>query len=89
METDDHGFLPVILGGDITAYSLARTFHEAYQIKSLVISQISSHLCADSSILENQIVPNMEEEEIFLKTLERISREHRGGGDKAYFTCLW
>ena len=78
MGTDDSRFLPVILGGDITAYSLARTFHEAYQIKSLVISQISSHLCADSSIIENRIVPDMENEEIFLKTLEHISHEFCG-----------
>ncbi len=76
MRTDDHRFLPVILGGDINAYSLARTFHEAYQIESLVISQISCHLCADSSILQNRIVPDMDKEEVFLKTLEHISQEY-------------
>ena len=29
--------LPVILGGDIGAYSLARAFHEAYGIVPLVL----------------------------------------------------
>ena len=34
----DHEFRPVILGADITAYSLVRTFYEAYGVKSLVVN---------------------------------------------------
>ena len=76
MHFENHGFRPVILGGDITAYSLARTFHEAYRVKSLVVSQRRSHLCADSSILDNLIVADMDREEVFLDTLEDIARQH-------------
>ena len=36
--------LPVILGGDIGAYSLARAFHEAYGIVPLVLSQADCHM---------------------------------------------
>lgn len=78
MEFKEEDFLPVILGGDITAYSLARTFHEEYQVKSLVVSQISSHMCADSSIIENIIVPGMENLDVFLPALNRIAEEHPG-----------
>ena len=77
MQFEDRGFTPVILGGDITAYSLARTFYEAYQVRSLVVSQVKSHLCADSSILENTIVPGMEKKGIFLATLARIAEARR------------
>ncbi len=76
MEFKTEDFLPVILGGDITAYSLARSFHEEYGIRSLVVSQISSHMCADSSIIDNVIVPGMENLDVFLPTLARIADEH-------------
>lgn len=84
MHFENHGFRPVILGGDITAYSLARTFHEAYRVKSLVVSQRRSHLCADSSILDNLIVADMDREEVFLDTLEDIARQHGCSTQSAY-----
>ena len=33
-------FRPVILGGDITAYTLVRTFHEAYGVRPSRISTL-------------------------------------------------
>lgn len=68
--------LPVILGGDIGAYSLARAFHEAYGIVSLVISRCSSHMCGDSSILVNEVVPDLEQREVLLATLQDIAETH-------------
>lgn len=68
--------LPVILGGDIGAYSLARAFHEAYGIVSLVISRRSSHMCGDSSILVNEVVPDLEQREVLLATLQGIAETH-------------
>ncbi len=67
-------FLPVILGGDITTYSLARSFHEAYGIRSLAVSMIRSRLCGDSDIIENLIVPTMDTRETFLDELVKIGK---------------
>ncbi|MFR1167445.1 MAG: hypothetical protein ACLSDQ_07505 [Adlercreutzia equolifaciens] len=61
--------LPVILGGDIGAYSLARAFHEAYGIVPLVLSQADCHMCGDSSILVNRVVPHLERPAVLLSTL--------------------
>lgn len=61
--------LPVILGGDIGAYSLARAFHEAYGIMPLVLSQADCHMCGDSSILANRVVPHLERPAVLLSTL--------------------
>ena len=69
MEKNAPDVLPVILGGDIGAYSLARAFHEAYGIVPLVLSQANCHLCGDSSILANRVVPHLERREVLLAAL--------------------
>jgi D-aspartate ligase len=47
-------FTPVIVGGDIGAYSLARAFHEAYSLKSVVISRSLGWQISRSAIIENR-----------------------------------
>ena len=68
--------LPVILGGDIGAYSLARAFNEAYGTRSLVLSQSRTHLIGGSSILENRVVERLESEPVFLAALAAVAEEH-------------
>lgn len=80
MKLEEREFIPVILGGDITTYSLARSFHEEYHIRSIAISMQKNWLNSYSSIIENIIVPNMHKEEIFLKTLLDLGKKR--GKDK-------
>ena len=67
-------FLPIILGGDITTYSLARSFHEEYGIKSVAVSMLKSVMCSRSSIIENIVVPDMDAEEHFVRRLIEIAK---------------
>ena len=60
MKAKELEFIPVILGGDITTYSLARSFHEEYGIKSIAISTVKNWLNSYSSIIDNIIEPNDE-----------------------------
>lgn len=46
-------FVPVVVGGDIGAYSLARAFHEAYGIRSVVISRLEGWHIFRSALIEN------------------------------------
>ena len=45
-------FLPVIVGGHVGAYSIARAFHEAYQVRSVVVTSAPGWVTDHSSILE-------------------------------------
>ena len=45
-------FVPVITGGDVGAYSLAREFHEAYGVVSAVVPTAVNRNLRHSRILE-------------------------------------
>ncbi|NMA77753.1 MAG: hypothetical protein GX960_10955 [Actinomycetales bacterium] len=46
-------FTPVVVGGDIGAYSLARAFHEAYGIRTVVVSRLAGWVVGTSSLIDN------------------------------------
>lgn len=66
-------FVPVILGGDIGAYSLARAFHEAYGVRSLAVSALHSEMISRSAILDNLIVSDMDNPAQFVQRLRAIA----------------
>ncbi len=78
MQFNEKEFLPVILGADITAYSLARSFHEEYGIKSLVLSMIEGGFIANSDIIENRIFPGLERKEVLIDVLLKVGKEFEG-----------
>lgn len=78
MEFKETEFLPVILGADITAYSLARSFHEEYGIKSLVLSMLKAEIISRSHIIENRVIPGLERPEVLLEELIKVGREFAG-----------
>ncbi len=78
MEFTEREFMPVILGADITAYSLARSFHEEYNIKSLVISQKRAKIISESEIIENRVIDGIDDEAVLVKNLLLTGREFKG-----------
>lgn len=78
MNTKEIEFLPVILGGDITTYSLARSFHAEYGVKSLAVSMCKSMMVSRSSIIENLIIPDMDAPGTFVERLVEIARARPG-----------
>lgn len=71
-------FLPIILGGEITTYSLARSFHEEYGVKSVAVSMLKSIMISHSSIIENIVVPDMDSKEHFVQRLIEIAKRYPG-----------
>lgn len=72
----DQAFIPVILGGNLGAYSIARSFHEAYGTKSITVSRLITGPISHSSILQTVVEGNMEQEEGLLACLNRIDHTY-------------
>lgn len=64
-------FVPVIFGGHVNGYSIARTFFETYGIKSVICDYIS-RISKFSNFVDYKIVPNPKNEEHFLESVMQI-----------------
>lgn len=67
--------VPVIVGGDLLAYSYVREFHEAYGIRPIVLSSIDVKMTSSSSLCEYRLVPGMHDEQTVVSYLETLGRE--------------
>jgi len=70
-----HDFLPIILGTDSNAYGMAKAFHMAYGIKSLVVGQGELFTTSGSRILAVKIIPEFSNPEMFSKHLQTLATE--------------
>ena len=87
MKFNDLEFQPIILGADITAYSLARSFHEQYGIKSITLSMTQAGYVDSSDIIENRYFPNMEKDEVAVEKLIEVGKEFQGKKKLIVFGC--
>ena len=71
-------FQPVILGADIGVYALARSFHEQYGVRSVVMSLTVTGPVADSTIIENVVLGADATSEQMVEALGRIAEESDG-----------
>ena len=63
-------FLPVLLGSDVNVYGMARSFHEAYGVKSIAVGKGRLNATSNSAIVTVECVePNLEDDAVFCKTL--------------------
>ena len=69
--------LPVVTSSDINAYSMARAFHEAYGVKSLMIARKISGTIDYSKILDFRCEPNLTDDKVFMDTLRGIYEEFK------------
>lgn len=63
-------FVPVIVGAHVGGYSLVRAFHEAYGVKSLVVTGATSWVVENSAILEVVTCPDAHDPEVLTATLK-------------------
>lgn len=76
--------VPVVLGGDILAYSYARCFHEAYGIKTMVVSGVDVKFTSSSRFTDYRVEPAMGEgDEAIAEMLRALGRELSSQGKTA------
>ena len=71
-------FQPLLFGGDINVYSVARAFHEAYGVRSVAYGKYPSFPCHGSAILDYRVCSDNEAEEAFRRNVQAVSGEFPG-----------
>lgn len=71
-------FRPVIVGPDLGVYSLVRSFHEAYGVRSVVVSNTPRGPIADSALIDNVYAGAGATAERVVATLEQVADAHPG-----------
>lgn len=70
--------LPIIIGGDIGAYSLARSFHEAWGLTSVVVATVLTGAIRHSRIVEPRVEPNLADDQALVAVVREIAKQHEG-----------
>ncbi|MEG2001206.1 MAG: ATP-grasp domain-containing protein [Evtepia sp.] len=71
----NQSFLPLLFGGDINVYSVARAFHEAYGVKSICFGKFAASPVRDSSFIDYRVCAENEDKEAFRRNVETIAEE--------------
>ena len=71
-------FQPLLFGGDINVYSVARAFHEAYGVRSIAFGKYPSFPCKGSAILDYRVCPDNENADTFRRNVADVARECAG-----------
>ena len=71
----EHNFQPLLFGGDINVYSVARAFHEAYGVKSVCFGKFASGPAYGSDIIDYRVCPKNEDPETFRRNVADVAAE--------------
>ena len=73
--SNNHPFQPLVFGGDINVYSVARAFHEAYGIRTVAYGKYPSFPCHDSAIIDYRVCPDNEDITAFRRNARAVAEE--------------
>lgn len=76
MNFREREFIPVVLGGDINTYSVARAFYEQYQVKTYVFGKYQTGPSFNSRITVYEGNPAIDTDDYFLNRITKFAQEH-------------
>lgn len=76
MEFQERDFIPVLFASDINTYSMARAFHEAYGVRSVVMGKYPTGPSYNSKIVDFRANEAIDQTEVFLEKLNGFADEH-------------
>lgn len=76
MNFREREFIPVLLGGDINTYSVARAFYEQYQVKSYVFGKYQTGPSYNSQITVYEGNPAIDTDEYFMSRITKFAKDH-------------
>ncbi len=76
MHFTERDFIPVLLGGDINTYSVARAFYERYNVKSYIFGKFKTGPSYQSKIIHYTANPKIDTDKVFLKTVNGFAKKH-------------
>lgn len=88
-ELGERELLPVLLGGDIGSYSLARAFNEAYGVKPILMSTTLNGVVRNSDIVVNEVHPGMDDPDVCVAALLDIAKRNPGADLIAIASADW
>lgn len=71
----EHNFQPLLFGGDINVYSVARAFHEAYGVRSVCYGKFATGPAYGSTIIDYRVCPDNEDAAAFRKNVAQVAGE--------------
>ena len=77
---EEREFIPVVLGGDINTYSVARAFYEEYHVKTYVFGKFPSGPSYHSKITIYEHNTQIDTDAYFLERIEKFAEEDYSDG---------
>lgn len=72
----DKSIIPVLLGADLNCYSVARAFHEAYNVPSYAFGKKLLGESAHSKIIKFTSISELSKSDVLCSTLEAFAKNH-------------
>ena len=76
MATLEKPFVPLLLGGDMNCYSVARALHEAYGVESYAVGRFAAGDTKYSTIVHCEYDPDLEDFAVLRRHIEEFAAAH-------------